>query len=64
MSLRRLNALKPTELPALLQTRPDTRQLLLERAGQPTQKSLHLCGADLKHREHRALDPSKPIRQL
>ncbi len=51
VSLRRLNALKPTELPALLQTRPDARQLLPERAGQPTQKSLHLRGADLKRQE-------------
>lgn len=59
VSLRRLNALKPTELPAFLQTSPDTRQLLLEGAGQPTQKSLHFCGTDLKQQEHQWLDGSK-----
>lgn len=46
-SLCAFDALEAAEVPAFLQTRSDTGQLLSEGAGQPREKRLHLAGVNL-----------------
>lgn len=48
MTLCRLDAFESAELPALLQTGPHARQLLLKGVGQSTQQRLNLRRADLE----------------
>lgn len=50
-SLCALDALEAAEVPAFLQTRTDTSQLLSEGAGQPRKKRLHLTGVNLQTSE-------------